>query len=396
MSDTPPNHDPGQAIETSAGPGRSRSIGPEGIGAVLAAMIVVAIVGGVVAGGLSAAAPSSPPSQAPTSLEPTAAATPVIDVVSIATCLAVDGRLEGDRLALEAELAATPFDTSNVAAIMRAINADVIIATDGAARLQRLPASAEAGTTLTTFYTALHRQVSGALDNSLQNGAAYRAAATATVQLLLQVPALDALLRALRDRTAVATDVPSAGPPSGTPGSPSPRPTRSPSRGPSSGPPPAPPSSSAGLVNPGFEDGVGPPWELLVSASGAAQIAADQAIHAGGAASARIDISAAGVERTAVAVRQGGLAIEAGQHVVATISVRAATTREVRVRIASATGDTYATRLFTVGPDWQVLTIDTTVFATDLNAYFEIDLGRFDSSTWLDDASFVRVAATGS
>ena len=149
------------------------------------------------------------------------------------------------------------------------------------------------------------------------------------------------------------------------------------------------------LVNPGFESGVGPPWELSVSGSGAANWTADQVDHAGGTTSARVDISVAGDERAAVAVRQGGLPIVAGSRYVATISVRSDAAREVRLRIASAAGDTYATRLFTVGPAWQVLTIDSTVFATDPNAYIEIDLGRFAATTWLDDASFGQVAATG-
>ena len=148
-------------------------------------------------------------------------------------------------------------------------------------------------------------------------------------------------------------------------------------------------------MDPGFESGVGAPWELFVSGSGAATWMADQTAHAGGTTSARVDISVPGEERTAVAVRQGGLSIAAGSHYLATISVRSATTREVRLRIASAAGGTYATRLFTVGPEWQVLSVDSTVFATDLNAYIEIDLGRFAATTWLDDASFAQVAATG-
>jgi hypothetical protein len=148
-------------------------------------------------------------------------------------------------------------------------------------------------------------------------------------------------------------------------------------------------------VNPGFEAGVGPPWELSVAGSGAATWTADLAVHAGGTTSARVDISVAGDERAAIAVRQGALSIVAGSRYVATIAVRADATREVRLRIASAAGDTYATRLFTVGPSWQVLTVDSTVFATDPSAYLEIDLGRFPATTWLDDASFGQVAATG-
>ena len=133
----------------------------------------------------------------------------------------------------------------------------------------------------------------------------------------------------------------------------------------------------------------------MLGPTGSATLHEDRTIHAGGSASARVDFVSAGDERAAVAVRQGGQAISAGSHYVGRIAVRSDTPREVRLRVASADGVTYGTRLFTVGPDWQVLTIDTTVFATDANAYLEIDLGRFPVTTWLDDASFGQVAATG-
>jgi hypothetical protein len=148
-------------------------------------------------------------------------------------------------------------------------------------------------------------------------------------------------------------------------------------------------------VNPGFEAGVGPPWELVLAASAGASLQEDRAIHAGGGAAARVEIVAAGEERAAVALRQGGLLIEAGSHYAVTLAARAATPREVRIRIASANGDTYGTRLFTIGSTWQTLTLDATVLASDANAYLEIDLGRFAVTTWIDDATFTRVAATG-
>ena len=124
---------------------------------------------------------------------------------------------------------------------------------------------------------------------------------------------------------------------------------------------------------------------------------ADRTIHAGGTTSGPgRHQRAAGEERAAVAVRQGGLSIEAGSHYVATLAVRADTTREVRLRIASAAGDTYATRLFTVGPAWQVLTVDSTVFATRRRTPTSRSTsGGSRSTTWLDDASFGQVAATG-
>jgi hypothetical protein len=382
-----------------------RAVAPELLAAVLAVAVVVVIGGGVLAAGAPVPTASVEPAGTPGPVSFPAPSRALEDP-AIAICLEINGRLETDRVALGAELAASAFEPGNVATILRSINADLIAAEGAAERLQRLPAAALVGTRLATFYGDLQKQISAALANSVNNAPAYKAAAIATRTALAEMATLDALLEGLRSEASAPPASPSAGPsapgpsapgpsaagPSGRPGpstAPTPTPTASPSAGGS-------PAVVDGMVNAGFESGVGPPWELLLAGPGSATLEADPGVHSGGAASARVDITVAGDERTAVVVRQGGLSIEAGAHYVASISARATTTREVRVRIASAAGDTYATRLFTVGPEWQVLTIDSTVFATDPNAYLEVDLGRFAVTTWLDDASFMQVAPTGS
>jgi hypothetical protein len=371
---------------------RSRSVGPELLAAILAAVVVAIVGGGLVAGGTSAVVEPSSSGQAPPSAGTTAEATPAVDETAIAALLALNDRLTAAREALDAALAASIFEPSDVATVLRSLNADVVQAAAIAPILERLPASEAVGARLTKYYDDLHQHVSDALVASVQNAPAYRSAAKSTSTILAEVPALNAALEALLIGHTI---------PSSSPSAPSSTPAPSSSAPPAETPPPstpsipASPSVSSGLVNTGFETGVGPPWELSVSGSGAATWVADQAQDAGGTTSARVDITVAGEERAAVAVRQGGLSIVAGSRYVATIAVRAEATREVRLRIASAAGDTYATRLFTVGPGWQVLTVDSTVFATDPNAYLEIDLGRFTATTWLDDASFAQVAATG-
>lgn len=391
------------APEAVRGPDRPRPrpIGPEMVGAVLAALVVVVIGGGALASGSTPVAPSTVPAPTPSSsVGPRP--TPGVDRAAIAICLEINGRLATDRAALQAEVAASTFEPSNVAIILRGLNADVIVASDAAARLERLPATATVGLRLSTFYEDLHHQVGDALDNSVKNAPAYRKAATATITTLEALPALNALLDELRDEqpsppsSAPVTSPSPAGPslPPSLPPSPPPSPRPS-----GVGPTPSislpPPSVPVGLQNAGFEIGVGAPWELSLSASGAATLQADSTVHAGGASSARVDITVPGIERTAVAVRQGGQPVAAGSHYLASIAVRAEATREVRLRIASAGGDTYATRLFTVGPEWQVITVDSTVLTTDTSAYLEVDLGRFAVTTWLDDASFNQVAVTG-
>jgi hypothetical protein len=376
-----------------------RPLAPELVAALLATAVVIAIGGGVLAAGAPAPITSPEPSDAH-GQGSSATPTPGLEDPAIATCLEINGRLEADRAALGAELTASVFEPGNVATILRSINADLIPAQIAAERLQHLAGSALVGARLATFYGDLQKQISAALANSVNNAPAYKAAAIATRTALADLAALDALLEGLR----TAGSTPSASPASASPSAP--RPSAAGASGspvPSSGPSDTPAASPSGespvvvnaLVNPGFESGVGPPWELALTAPGSATLSADPTVHSGGAASARVDVTVAGDERAAVALRQGGLPIEAGGHYVASISVRAASTREIRIRIASATGDTYATRLYTVGPEWQVLTVDSTVFATDANAYLEVDLGRFAVTTWLDDASFGQIPATG-
>src|SRR5207247_8212539 len=139
--------------------------------------------------------------------------------------------------------------------------------------------------------------------HSPKNAPACRTAAKSPSAMRAGLPALTAKLDALRigrlAPSASPSTVPSAPPSAGPTQTPPPRST-SPSA-------PASPSVANGLVNPGFESGVGTPWELFVSGDGAATWTADQAEHAGGTTSARVDISVPGEERAAVAVRQGGL-----------------------------------------------------------------------------------------
>jgi len=372
---------------------RPRSVAPELVAAILAVVVVAIVGGGLVVGGTSAVVAPSSSAETPPSAGTTAEPTQAIDETAITALLALNDRLTAAREALDAALAASIFEPSDVATVLRSLNADVVQAAAIAPILERLPASEAVGARLTKFYDDLHQHLSDALVASVQNAPAYRQAAKSTSTILAEVPALNAALEALLiGQPSPSTSPP---PPNATPAPSSSAPpavTPPPSTTPSV---PASPGGPNDLVNPGFESGVGPPWELSVSGSGAATWTADQTEHAGGSTSARVDITVAGDERAAVAVRQGGLSIVAGSRYVATIAVRAEATREVRFRIASAAGDTYATRLFTVGPGWQVLTVDSTVFATDPNAYLEIDLGRFAATTWLDDGSFAQVAATG-
>ena len=374
---------------------RSLALGPEGVAIVLVVMAIAVVTAGLLLGG--PASPSTNGNASPSraaSAQTTPAPTTSIDVADITACLDIDARLLEDRAGLQAELEAPVFAPTNVAALFRKANADLLSAIGVAARLEREAPTAEIGATLSATYGDLHREVSDALGNSVQFTKAYHAAATSVAAGLARLEALDVVLRGLRDQ-AGATPRPSpSAPPSAVPPSARPTPTQSSGPGPSGSSGPSATPAPAGLVNAGFEAGVGPPWELLLAPGSAATLQADPTVRASGSSAARVDIAVSGDERAAVAVRQGGLGLVAGSHYIGSIAVRTESTREVRLRIASASGDSYATRLYTVGPAWQTLTVDFTVFATDPNAYLEIDLGRSTVTTWLDDATFATVAAT--
>lgn len=387
---TPPNR-PAAAQPRPAG---RRSVAPELVAAALSAAVIVALSAGLLSAG-SPPRTEQPGSSATPSATARPDATPAIDDAAIDALLEIDSRLAADRVSLQAELSGRSVDAGRVAGILRSVNADLIAAAIPAGRLERQAISAAVGTRLATFYSDLQKVIANALVNSVNNTPAYVAAANATIKALAELPALDALLtslRAVRPSPPASPSTAPSGPARSSPPSASIAPTPAPTTNPSAGASPAGPNA---IIDPGFEAGAGPPWELVVSGTGSATLTADAAVHETGASSARIDITDAGVERAAVALRQGGLSIVAGSRYVGSIAVRAASPREVRLRIASAAGDTYATRLFTVGTDWQVLTIDSTVFATDLDAYLEVDLGRFAVTTWLDDASFSQLAAIG-
>jgi hypothetical protein len=89
---------------------------------------------------------------------------------------------------------------------------------------------------------------------------------------------------------------------------------------------------------------------------------------------------------------QSGLSLLAGRRYRATALLRAETTRDVRLRIVGSDAQTYAARVFTVGPTFGPISMDATTLADDPNATFEIDLGRSTVTTWIDDASLVLVA----
>jgi len=345
--------------------GLAALIGPEVVGGALSAAVVVAIIitsllrpGPAPATSFAVPSPSASPYEQASALD----AVPVV--------IEIAGRLRDQRNALLALLSASPFRANGIAEILRQMPADVSSLAAAGSRLSSDPTTADVGQAL----AALAGRVQGILSKTLPfspsaEPARYRSAAADLVPLFDDLTALMPRLQLL---VAVAE---------------SPRPSAS--SGAVFGPSESPTTSPTGpneLANPGFETGVGPPWQLLLGASGAATLTGDRTSAFEGAASARMDIASATEERSGVAVVQGDLALAAARQYTCGIAVRAAAAREIVVRVVTSAGLTYGTRLFEAGPTWTTVTFDFTPLTSAPVASFEVDLGRSTATTWLDAA----------
>ncbi len=346
--------------------GLAALIGPEIVGGAVSAAVVVAIVitslRPVPAPVTSFAVPS--PSASPNG-EASA-----LDAVPVA--IEIVGRLGDQRNALLALLSASPVRADRIAEILGKMPADVSSLAVAGSRLSHDPTTADVGQPL----AALAGRVQGILSRTLPFSPSaepkrYRSAAADLVPLFDD---LATLMPRLQLMVAVAESPrPSAS--SGAVFGPSGSPTSS-----------ARPTGPNQLANPGFETGVGPPWQLLLGASGAATLTTDRTSPFEGAASARMDIASATDERSGVAVVQGDLALAAARQYTCRIAVRAAAAREIVVRVVTSAGLTYGTRLFEAGPTWTTVTFDFTPLTSAPIASFEVDLGRSTATTWLDAA----------
>jgi hypothetical protein len=171
--------------------------------------------------------------------------------------------------------------------------------------------------------------------------------------------------------------------PSPSASSPTPSPAPSPSTSPS-------PTIANVLDDPGFQDPQLAGWTLDVVPPAAATMIADATgdIDPGAAV---VTISATSDARSAVAVVQPGIAIEAGQRYRASFTARSDGPREVRLRIASADGITYAVGIYSTDPTWRTFTLDLQPLAADPGAVFRLEVGRSDVTVSFDHAEFGRV-----
>jgi len=134
------------------------------------------------------ATPANPTPTAPTGIPPVTGS-------ALTQVIGTNDRLAADRTALKAALAASSFDPSEVAQILRAISAESIFGEQVAGRLAGWSGSSAVGGQLETFYGSVHAAAADGLVASVRNEGAYRSAATTMVRLLDDLPAVDAAVR---------------------------------------------------------------------------------------------------------------------------------------------------------------------------------------------------------
>ena len=378
----------------SAGPRPSRPPSPEIIGTVVALAIIALVATTVLAatpgpgggdgpGGANPTPSLSLQSSAPTPTPPVAPQ--VVDLLR-----SLNERLAASRDALQTELRRNRFRTHEVAFIIRQVNQRVAVGSEAVQALEGELGKDEPGGRMAAVYGSIADTATETLGASINNSAEYESGARTIVAQIAELSALQAALDELaRPQPTVA---PTSPPPSTAPSpsatasasarpSGSPTPTGSPSGG------PLPPSGEQ-VVNGGFEQGVGPPWGLFLGQGAAATLAPDTAKPGAGTTSARVDITAGSQAYSGISLRQPGLKLEAGRLYTLSVAVRAASQRDIRVRVASTTGASYVNRIAQVGTAWSTVAITFTAGVGDPNAVLELDLGRGDAATVFDAVSF--------
>lgn len=366
-------------------------------------MIAVALVAIIATTAALAATPSpgggSGPGASPTpditlqSSQPTP--TPPVNPQVVDLLRSLNEQLAASGDALQAELRRARFRTPEVVSLVRQANQRIGVGVEAVQALDGALGKDQPGGRMAAVYGAMADTATQTLDASNNNSAAYQAGAQRLVDLIAQLPELQAALDAL------AESRPSSPPPSVAPSpsasasptsqpspSSSPEPTTTPEPSPSSSAIPLPPAGEEQIVNGGFEDGVGPPWGLFLGQGAAATLSGDTAKPGAGKTSARVDTTTGSPAYSGISLRQAGLRLEAGRLYTLTISARASVAREVRIRVASTTGASYMNRIAQVGTAWTPIQIVFTAGVGDPDAVLELDLGREGAATLFDAVSF--------
>ena len=403
-------------VERPAGGGLAGAIGPEAVAALLSIVVVVALLGARYAAvGGGAANPTPTPSSAATDV-PTRTA-PTFDASAARNLLIINQTLYRSGATLEGQLNPPPgVDVNVVRPTFGNMSPALVYGTDQATILGRTPTGEPVGNALIDVYKKLD-EIIATTSNASSASPAWQKAATDVVATLKLLPPLDDQLTLLLAGPPPSPSVlESAGP--STAASPSavaspsvvpPTPTVVPSTSPPSTAPPSLPASAPPSVaptlppgpnqiqNPGFEEGVGPPWKLVLAGPNAeATMTPDTTQHAplgGGTQSARIDITDPTPSIAWVSLQQAGLTLDSGAYYRVTVFLSAAQPRDVVVAILSPTGSILGggSRRAGIGPGWSKVTFDTSSIYQSNNASIAIEVGASPVTVWVDDVSVERL-----
>jgi Carbohydrate binding domain len=363
----------------------SAIVSPESVATLLVGILAVVLMTTQVVASPTPT-PTGSPSPGPATSGAAAPTLPALIRTSIATLLIVNERLAQRADELGQVIAADDPLAEDIAAILRGINTEITVGNEAANRLLTHRDTLALGQDLAAFYETVANRNAETLGTSIRNTAAYVDGARAVIELLGGLGPFNDRLRAALDGSDAT---PSVAPVSPSPSAPaSPPPTAPPTIGPS----PSPSGGSAGtgdtglVVNGNFEDDLAG-WRLLVTEPAIATATAAPGAGVGGSSAARIDTAAGSDARAGISFVKGGIALRQGASYTITLAVRAAATREIRVRVTGAGGLTYAARIFTVGTAWTVVEFDLDQLATDPAAELTLDLGRSDATVWFDDVT---------
>ncbi len=411
--------EPAGQVERPASGGLAGAIGPEAVAALLSIVVVVALLGARYAAvGGGAADPTPTPSSAATDV-PTRTA-PTFDAAAARNLLIINQTLYHFGDTLKGQLNPPPgVDTGTVRSTFANMQRQLDAGTTQATLLAGTPTGAPVGKELIDAYAKVATIIDGIFDanTALTSQAPWQKAATDVVATLELLPPLDDQLTLLLAGPPPSPSVlesagPSTGPSPSAVASPSlvpPTPTVAPSTPPPSTAPPSLPASAPPSVaptlppgpnqiqNPGFEEGVGPPWKLVLTGPNAeATMTPDTTQHAplgGGTQSARIDITDPTPSIAWVSLQQAGLTLDSGAYYRVTVFLSAAQPRDVVVAILSPTGSILGggSRRAGIGPGWSKVTFDTSSIYQSNNASIAIEVGASPVTVWVDDVSVERL-----
>jgi hypothetical protein len=374
---------------------------------VLAVVVAVIILSAGMAGGSTPATPGPGASAQPSassSAPAGATAQPPVDPRVVQLLATVNDTLGVIGAQLKTEVARSNLKNATVQELVRDVSNNVAIALDHVTNLEEVMGDGEVGARLLALYTTIETEATETLANSVTFGNAYRTGGRNLVNAIALLPALQAELEALlvapspspsASASASASVAPSASPSaSPPPASASPSASAAASGDASASPSafapggPEPPKAPGELVrNGGFEDPADRSWTLRVAQGATAALSHDTNDPATGNASGRVDITQGSIALGGITVRQEGIPVVAGRNYDLTMNVRAAGLREIRVRIVSRTGVTYATKGVVVPPTWAPIALRITSTNTDPDAILEFGVGRTDETTWIDTVS---------